>query len=50
VELRESQSQTAHQELQQDISTAKGCIPQVTIVVDPKDWGVALENPELNKT
>jgi hypothetical protein len=50
VELRESQSQTAHQELQQDISTPKGCVPQVTIMVDPKDWGVALENPELNTT
>ena len=30
--------------------TAKGRVPQTIIMVDPKDWGIALEHPELNTT
>jgi hypothetical protein len=30
--------------------SAKGRVPQTIIMVDPKDWGVALEHPELNTT
>jgi hypothetical protein len=30
--------------------TAKRRVPQRIIMVDPKDWGIALENPELKTT
>jgi hypothetical protein len=30
--------------------SARGRVPQTIILVDPKDWAVALENPELNTT
>jgi hypothetical protein len=30
--------------------SAKGRVPQRIILVDPSDWGVALENPTLNTT
>ncbi|MGH9975216.1 MAG: hypothetical protein ACRD8Z_05195 [Nitrososphaeraceae archaeon] len=30
--------------------TAKGRVPNTIILVDPKDWAVALENPSLNTT
>jgi hypothetical protein len=30
--------------------TAKGRVPRTIILVDPKDWAVALENPVLNTT
>jgi hypothetical protein len=30
--------------------TAKGRVPKRIIMVDPKDWGIALEHPELNTT
>jgi hypothetical protein len=30
--------------------TAKGRVPHRIILVDPSDWGVALENPSLNTT
>jgi hypothetical protein len=28
--------------------SAKGRVPKSIIMVDPKDWGITLENPELN--
>jgi hypothetical protein len=28
--------------------SAKGRVPKRIIMVDPKDWGIALEHPELN--
>jgi hypothetical protein len=30
--------------------SAKERVSQTIIMVDPKDWGIALENPELNTT
>ncbi|MGH9976901.1 MAG: hypothetical protein ACRD8Z_13860 [Nitrososphaeraceae archaeon] len=30
--------------------SAKGRVPKTIILVDPKDWAVALENPTLNTT
>ena len=30
--------------------SAKGKVPQTIILVDPKDWAVALENPTFNTT
>lgn len=30
--------------------SAKGIVPHTIIMVDPKDWAVALENPTLNTT
>jgi hypothetical protein len=28
--------------------SAKGRVPQRILMVEPKDWGIALEHPELN--
>jgi hypothetical protein len=30
--------------------SAKERVPQTIIMIDPKDWGIALENLELNTT
>ena len=30
--------------------TAKGRVPNATILVDPKDWAISLEDPEVNTT
>jgi hypothetical protein len=30
--------------------SAKGRVPKTIIMVDPKDWSIVLENPELNTT
>jgi hypothetical protein len=30
--------------------STKGRVPQRILMVDPRDWGIALEDPELNTT
>jgi hypothetical protein len=30
--------------------TAKGRVPKTTILVNPKDWAISLEDPEVNTT
>jgi hypothetical protein len=30
--------------------TAKGRVPRTTILADPKDWAVSLDDPEVNTT